>query len=168
MKKVIISLVSISILTVLLTGCSNKKEEVNIDINLKSGTITTECTNTIKKDNYTLTEVITANYDENQKIINKKIKSVYEFTDKKEYDKFIKDTDNGKTLVNYNMDIIHKFMTNKNTKTITNLVGYPVLEISESSEIPSTVKTNIESLESVGYKCDITGITREEIGITDE
>lgn len=170
MNKKIVLIIILMILIV--SGCT--KEKVNkektpeeLDIIVQEGTITIECRKVTQDDETVKKAAIeTAHYDKKQKMINRKVKTIEEYKTEEAYKK---------ALYNYSL-VVHKDSDSmrylsKQYDDIKTFVWIKA-ELKEvkthiSSAMPKTPSYYLLDHENKNYKCEMTGASRKEIGLSD-
>ena len=165
MSKKIFLIISM-FLIILITGCSNKKEE---GFSLEEGDIVVTCkSNNLGDAVIKMYSTVTSNFNKKKEIINYKVETREEYTDKKifkerkkMYDETYKDQNNTEdSIVKYEVD-------EKNKKIIiTSIIKNIDLDsYGEEEKKQYEISTYIKNYEKGAYKCQIKGISRKKLGL---
>ena len=153
-------------LVILITGCSNKKDN---SISLKKGDIVVTC----KSDNLgdsviKMYSTVTSNFDKKKNIMNYKVetKEIHTnkktFNDKKKlYDETYKDQKQSEnSRIEYKVDVKNKTFTIISVINNINIDSY-----GEEEKKNYELSTYIKNYESGPYKCKVDGISRKKLGL---
>ena len=169
MKKIILSVLMLFI-SLGLCGCIDNRsieEKFDLDIELDEGSIQVKCIlNEELGENERFIAIETANFDEGQLMINRKVKSIEQYDNNDDYLHY-KDTYANNVLEDTETTK-YKYQAYDKEKTfvwVTAEINIDKSLYSESLKKSLTANYYIKVHEQDKYSCEIEGITRQDLGL---
>lgn len=168
MKKTIYISILLILSLFLFVGCGTKEKKKDSS-KVESGAITVTCKSGNLGDAVIqMKSTVISNFDKNQVIMNYRVETVEEHTNKKTFQERKKIYDETYKDMKDSDDYTYSYEVDEKKKTFTMISVVKNIDISKYGEEEKKtyeLKNYIENYEEGAYKCSLKGITRRELGL---
>lgn len=152
----------------LFAGCGSKEKEKDSSKVEKGAIIVTCKSGNLGDDVIKMKSTVISNFDKNQVIMNYRVETIEEHSDKKTFQERKKIYDETYKDMKDSDDYSYSYEVDEKKKTFTMISVVKNMNISEYGEEERKtyeLKNYIENYEEGAYKCSLKGITRGELGL---